>query len=38
MRLELDFCARIASAIECYEFGFVPDKTAVEFLKKAILS
>lgn len=38
MRFALDFCARIASEIECYEFGFVPDKTAVEFLKKAIPS
>lgn len=38
MQFVLDFCARIASEVECYEFGFVPDKTAVEFLEKAILS
>lgn len=38
MQFALDFCTRIASEIECYEFGFVPDKTAIEFLKIAILS
>jgi hypothetical protein len=38
MQFALDFCSQIASGIECYEFGFVPDKTAIEFLKKAILS
>lgn len=34
MQFALDFCSRIASEIECYEFSFVPDKTAVEFIKK----
>lgn len=36
MRFALDFCARIASEINCYEFGFVPDSSAVEFIKKTV--
>lgn len=33
MQFALDFCTRIASEIECCEFSFVPDTTAIEFVK-----
>ncbi len=34
IQFALDFCARIASSVACYEFGFVPDASAVEFIRK----
>ena len=34
MQFAMDFCARIASEIECYEFSFVPDSSSVEFIKQ----
>jgi hypothetical protein len=36
MQFALDFCTRIASEIECYEFSFVPDETAIKFVKEVI--
>jgi len=36
MQFALDFCARIASEIECCEFSFVPDSSSVEFIKENI--
>jgi hypothetical protein len=32
MEFALEFCIRIAQEIPCYEFGFRPDASAVEFL------
>jgi hypothetical protein len=34
MRFVLDFCARIAGEIGCYELGFVPDASAVDFIRE----
>lgn len=36
MSFALAFCVKIASAIEAYEFAFLPDKTAVSFLRENI--
>ncbi len=36
MSFALDFCARIASTVESYEFSFLPDRTAVSFLSNHI--
>ena len=36
MEFALDFCSRIASEVECYEFGFVPDNTSVELIKEFV--
>lgn len=36
MSFALDFCVKIASAIDAYEFAFLPDKTAVRFLRENI--
>ncbi len=36
MGFTLDFCAKVATAVESYEFLFVPDRTAVSFLRKNI--
>jgi len=33
MAFALDFCARIAAEIECYEYGFKPDQSAVDDIK-----
>jgi len=33
MSFALDFCARIAAEIECYEFSFVPNQSAVDYIK-----
>ncbi|MEM4260744.1 MAG: hypothetical protein QXG00_05900 [Candidatus Woesearchaeota archaeon] len=32
LEFALDFCSSIASEIECYEFGFVPDNSAVKYI------
>ncbi len=37
MQFALDFCARIASGIPCYEFGFVPDESAVNFIMASLV-
>ncbi len=37
MQFALDFCARIASGIPCYEFGFVPDESAVSFIRASLV-
>lgn len=36
MQFALDFCAKVASTVECFEFSFVPDESAVEFIKTAM--
>jgi hypothetical protein len=36
MEFALDFCARTASAIKCYELDFLPDQTAISYLKETI--
>ena len=36
MQFALDFCTRIASEIGCFEFSFVSDSSAVEFIKENI--
>ena len=37
MQFALDFCGLIASSIECYEFGFVPDESAVNFIMESLV-
>ncbi len=34
MQFALDFCAKTAASVECYEFGFVPDASAVDFIRR----
>ena len=34
MNANLEFMARLTEEIPCYEFGFVPDKSAISFLRK----
>jgi hypothetical protein len=29
----LEFCAQLAAEVRCYELGFVPDKSAVDFVQ-----
>jgi len=33
MAFSLRFCSELVRRIPCYEFGFLPDKTAVDFIK-----
>ena len=33
MRVTLDFCAQLVETIPCYELGFVPDKSVLDFIK-----
>jgi len=33
MRFTLDFCARLVEAVPCYELGFVPDESVVDFVR-----
>jgi hypothetical protein len=35
LQFALDFCARTAGMKDCYDFQFVPDRSAAEFIKKA---
>jgi hypothetical protein len=36
LQFALDFCTQTASEIECYEFGFVPDSSAIDFIQEHI--
>jgi hypothetical protein len=36
LQFALDFCTRIASEIACYDFGFVPDKSAIDYIQEHI--
>ncbi len=31
----LDFCTQLATSIPCYDFGFVPDESIVEFIRNS---
>ena len=33
MAFSLDFCARVAQAVPCYELGFVPDHDVIDFVR-----
>ena len=33
MAFSLDFCARVAGAVPCYELGFVPDQDVIDFVR-----
>ncbi|MBU0633574.1 MAG: hypothetical protein KKA52_00755 [Candidatus Omnitrophica bacterium] len=38
MQNTLDYCARLVTDIPVYEFGFIPDSTAVDFVREKFLS
>ncbi|MBU2063401.1 MAG: hypothetical protein KKF93_03310, partial [Candidatus Omnitrophica bacterium] len=38
MQNTLDYCARLVTDIPVYEFGFIPDNTAVDFVREKFLS
>jgi hypothetical protein len=33
MRFTLDFCAQLVGAVPCYDLGFVPDRSVVDFVR-----
>jgi len=33
MRFTLDFCAHLVGEVPCYELGFVPDGSVVDFVR-----